>query len=160
MNSNSQDPLAAEITRELTSLPELQAPETLVPRVLAALQRRSLQPWYRRSWQTWPAGLQWACLLVLLGVFGGCCFAGWKLSHTEPATLAWQRITSWISAAGAIVNALDVLIGSVLLMFKKLGIGFVIAFLAALGFAYALCLGLGTFYVRIAAAASAPFQKE
>jgi hypothetical protein len=159
MNSDYDTRLEAEISRELKDLPPLRAPDSLVPRVLAALERRSVAPSYRRSWQMWPASLQWASLLVLLILFGGLCFAGWKLSQMEAVTVSMQRVGNWFSGFSAIGGTLSVLWSSAVLILKHLGAGFMIACLTALGLGYAVCLGLGTIYVRIALAASAPFER-
>ena len=46
--------LQQRIDRELKSLPGLRAPETLLPRVLAAVRHWADRPWYARAWFTWP----------------------------------------------------------------------------------------------------------
>jgi hypothetical protein len=52
------------LDRELKRLPSPRAPRTLLPAVMAAASR-SMQPWYRRPWVTWPAGLQTASVASL-----------------------------------------------------------------------------------------------
>ena len=58
-------PLAAALSR----LSTVRAPETLLPRVLAATRAMAARPWYARTWDTWPVTYQTAsvgiCLLVL-----------------------------------------------------------------------------------------------
>jgi hypothetical protein len=44
----------------------LSAPQTLLPRVLAAVEKWSRRPWYARAWVTWPIGLQAASAVTLL----------------------------------------------------------------------------------------------
>lgn len=158
MNSDYDRQLEAEISRELKNLPDLRAPDSLVRRVTTALEWHSDLPWYRRSWQTWPASLQWPSLLVLLMLFAGLCFANWKLSHAETVVLAMRRVGNWFSAFSTIGNTLNVLWGSAILVVKKLGMGFTIACLVALGLGYAVCLGLGTIYMRVALAASGQWK--
>jgi len=46
--------LQGRIDRELKSLPALRAPDTLLPRVLAAVRHWADRPWYARAWFTWP----------------------------------------------------------------------------------------------------------
>lgn len=154
MNPDYEQQLEAEISRELKNLPELKAPESLMTRVMATLEARSFNPRPERAWQTWPAVLRWASLVLLLAVFGGLCFAGWKLSQTAIVALVWDRVGSWFSAVGALGHTLDVLCGSAVLVLKHLGTGFIIACLVALGLGYAMCLGLGAVYARVALAAS------
>jgi hypothetical protein len=60
------------VARGLRRLPAPRAPQTLLPRVLAAVQAWSRRPWYAREWFTWP--LVWQVIsiaLLLLIVVGG-----------------------------------------------------------------------------------------
>ena len=61
------DELEQLVGRALQSLPEPRAPQTLMPRVLAAA-RHAASPWYARPWRTWPVQWQvaWAVVLVVL----------------------------------------------------------------------------------------------
>jgi hypothetical protein len=64
--------LEKRVDRALADLPPLTAPDTLLPRVLAAVQAWAERPWYQRAWLTWPVGLQVAsAVLLLLMVAGG-----------------------------------------------------------------------------------------
>jgi hypothetical protein len=150
MNPDYDKRLEAEISRELKALPELAAPVALVNRVMAALEQRATVPWYRRSWQTWPAALQTASLVVLLALFGGLCLAGWELSQTEAATLAVHRVGEWFSGLSVVGNTFNVLVNAAALVVRKLGTGFTIACLVLAGLGYALCIGLGTVYYQLA----------
>ena len=62
--------LEAIIDRELRHLPAPRAPDTLLPRVLAAVHAWTLRPWYERTWFTWPMAWQIAsaAALILLGI--------------------------------------------------------------------------------------------
>jgi hypothetical protein len=46
------------LNRALERLPSPRAPETLLPRVMRAVESRLRAPWYRREWRTWPLGYQ------------------------------------------------------------------------------------------------------
>jgi hypothetical protein len=50
------------------------------------------------------------------------------------------------------INTFGVLVNAALLAAKKLGTGFIVACLVAVGLGYALCVGLGTVYFRLALA--------
>jgi hypothetical protein len=64
--------LERHVDRVLADLPPLGAPDTLLPRVLAAVQAWADRPWYQRAWLTWPAGLQAASVtLLILLLLGG-----------------------------------------------------------------------------------------
>jgi hypothetical protein len=151
MNPDYDKRLETAISRELKALPELAAPGALASRVMAAIEQRARVPWYRRSWQTWPAVLQAASLVVLLALFGGLCFGGWQLSQTGTATLALHRAGEWFSGLGVIGNVFNALVNAVVVVVvKKLGTGVIVACLVAVGTGYAMCIGAGTVYFRLA----------
>ena len=152
MSSEYEKRLEGEIERELRRLPELIAPRSLILRVMAAIENRLRLPWYRQSWQVWPLALRAVSLVILLALFGGLCFATWKLSHTESFALAMQRPLSWLSGLGAIWHAVNVVLGGLTLAVKQLGTAVIIGCLAALALGYAMCVGLGTVYLRLALA--------
>jgi hypothetical protein len=150
MNSDYDKQLEAAISRELKALPELAAPGALANRVMAVIGQRARVPWYRRSWQTWPGALQAASLVVLLALFGGLCLGGWQLSQTETVSFALHRVGEWFSGLTVIGNTFHVLVNAVLLAVKKLGTGFIVTGLVIVCLGYAMCVGLGTVYFRLA----------
>jgi ABC-type amino acid transport system permease subunit len=150
MNSNNDQQLESAISRELKSLPELATPASLANRMLAAIELRRNVPWYRRSWATWPVALQVASLAAMLVLFGGLCFAGWELSHAQAVSQAAHHVGQWFSGLNTIGNLLNILAGSLALVVKKLGTAFIVACLVAAGLGYAIFLGLGTVYFRLA----------
>ena len=62
--------LERRLQHELRRLPSPMAPDTLLPRVLAAVDAWARKPWYSRAWFTWPLGWQIASIvaLAILGV--------------------------------------------------------------------------------------------
>ena len=62
--------LERSLQHELRRLPSPMAPDTLLPRVLAAVDAGARKPWYSRAWFTWPLGWQIASIvaLAILGV--------------------------------------------------------------------------------------------
>jgi hypothetical protein len=150
MNPDYDKQLEAAINRELKALPELAAPGALANRVMAALGQRARVPWYRRSWQMWPVVPQAAALVVLLALFGGLCFGGWQLSQAEATSFALHRVGEWFSGLSMIGNTFSVLASAAVLVAKKLGTGFIVTCLVAVGIGYAACIGLGTVYFRLA----------
>jgi hypothetical protein len=149
MTVEYQKRLEKEVDRKLKDLPELIAPPTLMLRILAAIERRLHLPWYQQSWQRWPIAIRAAALVLLLAMFGVVCFGTWKLSHLETVSTAMQRPLGWLAEFGAIWHALGAVANAVLLALKHAGTGFLIACFAALALGYALCVGLGTFYIRL-----------
>ena len=152
MSLDYEKRLEAEVHRELKSLPDLAAPPTLLQRVTAAIRQTPPLPWYRQPWQMWPVGLQALSLLLLMGLFGTLCFGAWKLSHAEAFAVAMQRPMDWLSALGTLGKALNAVLGSLVIAIKHLGTGTLIACVAALAMGYAMCIGLGTVYFRVALA--------
>jgi ABC-type amino acid transport system permease subunit len=150
MNLNDNEQLKLAISRELKSLPELTAPASLASRVMAALERRANLPWHHRSWATWQPALQMASLAAMLALFGGLCFAGWELSRTETIMSAMHRAGQLFSGLNSIGSLFNILAGTAVLVAKKLGSTFIIACLVAAGLGYAVFMGLGTFYFRLA----------
>jgi hypothetical protein len=150
MKPEYDEELEAVIDRELKGLPELPAPDTLASRVMLAIESRAKVAWYRQPWQMWPAALRMGSLVLLLALFGGLCFAGWRLAQSEAFIGATHQLGRWLSGVSALGNTLSVLLGAMVLAVKQLGTGFLIAALTAVAVGYALCLGLGTVCVRIA----------
>jgi hypothetical protein len=138
------------IDRELKGLLELPAPDTLASRVMLAIEGRAKVAWHRQPWHMWPDALRMGSLVLLLALFGGLCFAGWRLAQGEAFIGAMHKLGQWLLGVSALGNTLDVLLGAVVLAVKQLGTGFIVAALAAVAVGYAICLGLGTVCVRIA----------
>lgn len=149
MNGDYEKQLEAEIGRQLKSLPPLRAPVSLVSRVMSVIEQRAALPWYKQSWQRWPLPLQALSMLALLAVFAGICFASWKLSHTEAFALGLQKAGGVVASIGAIFRTIGVLVSSAGLVIKHMGTGFIVGCVVAGLLGYAMCLGLGTLYVRL-----------
>jgi hypothetical protein len=152
MSFDYEKRLEAEVDRDLKGLPELTAPDTLLLRVTAAIKQSPKVPWYQQSWQMWPVGLQAVSLLLLMGLFGTLCFGVWKLSHVEAISAAMQRPSDWLSTLGALGHAFKVVLTSLVLAIQHLGTAILIGCIAALALGYAMCVGLGTVFLRVALA--------
>jgi hypothetical protein len=150
MNSEHERELELEIDRELKALPELPAPGTLVRRVMLELERRRSLRWYTQPWQNWPLTLRVAALVLLSTMFGGLCFASWQLTRAAGVSAAMQEVGGLFSGLTTVWNLINVLLGAVVLVVKHLGTGFMIGCALVAGLGYALCVGLGTAYVRLA----------
>lgn len=57
-----------DLSRALGRLPQLRAPETLLPRVMVAVRAWAMRPWYQRAWFTWPVGWQIATVATLVAM--------------------------------------------------------------------------------------------
>jgi len=59
------------VSGPLRELPAPRAPQTLLPRVMAAVQAWAARPWYERAWFTWPVQGQIAAVVILVLIAGG-----------------------------------------------------------------------------------------
>ncbi len=150
MNSEYEKRLEAEIDAVLEGLPDRPAPRTLLPRVMAAIEARAALPWYRQSWQTWPASIRVVCLVVLISVFGGICLAGWKLPQADAYASTVREVGRWLSTLGAVWDLFSTLLNAVVLMVKQLPGPLITGCVVALALAYALCIALGAAWMRLA----------
>jgi hypothetical protein len=117
------------LDRALKALGGPRAPETLLPRVLAAAAARERRPWYLRAWNTWPRGLRAAslaasCLLVaaallwLPAVAGPVSLSGWldrartgargvfdvAIAVRVIATVVWQTLLGPVVAYALVLG--------------------------------------------------------
>jgi len=140
--------LETEVDRELKKLPELRAPETLLLRVLRAIEARANLPWFKRAWQTWPTGLQAISFVVLACAFGGLCFAALQLSNAG-SSLAAQKLSVPFAVLGALWGAVQAVLSAGSVAIKGLGSGFMTGCIVAALLGYALCVGLGAALFRL-----------
>jgi anti-sigma factor RsiW len=82
MNQPPQSHERAEqwATHALRQLPNRRAPETLAPRILAAV-RLQKRPWFQSPWLQWPRGLQLLSLLAYAGLIA--LIAGYVLPQAQ-----------------------------------------------------------------------------
>jgi hypothetical protein len=66
--------LEAIVDRECRRLPLPRAPESLLPRVMAAVQAWTLRPWYARAWFTWPVWLQAGAIAAFVALAAAGAF--------------------------------------------------------------------------------------
>ena len=150
MNENKNSQLEAAVDRELKALPNLRAPQTLLPRVMAVIEQRAGLPWYRRAWQTWPLPLQAVSMLVLLVAFAGLCLGSWQLVHAPAVASATSEASGWFRMLSTTLSTLGVLANALALAVRSLGPLVLLGIMMALLLGYAACVGFGTLYVRLA----------
>jgi hypothetical protein len=144
---NPEPSLESLVDRELKSLPPLAAPDSLLPRVLAALAARAALPWYRRAWQTWPRGGQIVSLAALAAACAAFGLAGGQLSNSDllrPTAGAFGLVV-------VVANLVATLAEALLLTLKHLNPTWLAAALLVLATGWFSCVGLGTALFRLAA---------
>jgi hypothetical protein len=107
--------------RELEALPELEAPSTLIPGVLARLEEPATTAWYRESWWQWPLAVRAASIvavLALLGVLGWLSgvFGGWGLG--QQVFQAYAGLKEVLTVA---VETSETVLGSGAVFWRKYG---------------------------------------
>ena len=150
MNENKNSRLEAAVDCELKALPILRAPKTLLPRVMAVIEQRAGVPWYRRAWQTWPLPLQAVSMLVLMVSFAGLCLGSWQLVHASAVASATSEASGCFRMLSTILSTLGVLVNAIVLAVRSLGPLVLFGILVAVLLGYAVCVGFGTLYVRLA----------
>ena len=150
MEKNPQQILEELIHRELSKLPERQAPGTLAPRVLAEIQARARKHWWQRPWTRWPASLQLASIPVLFGSAAGAVFGVSTLWNALLARSAFGTVAETFGSVSAIWDVLMVLANAFLMLGRSVGQEWLLlAFLVPLTM-YLACIGLGTLCYRTA----------
>jgi hypothetical protein len=139
--------LAAYLDQELKRLPDLPAPPTLLPRVLAAV-RLQAKPVWQRPWVTWPVALRVgflataAALLLAVGFLGQALLSGVSVQPlVSRLSESLAFLDPALKLAGALVNAFTALVrsgGQVLWW----GMGSILLTL------YLACVALGTLCYR------------
>jgi hypothetical protein len=149
MNPSYEKQLEAEIDRRLRTLPLHRAPESLAPRIMAAIQFRRRVPWYRQPWPMWPMGMRISSLGGLAALFASLCFVFWQASETLSLIGGFRTLGSWLARENLLPTGL-LATGEVLLR----AVGHIVPLdagilLASLLVAYVLCVGLGTLCWRL-----------
>ena len=140
--------LEALVDEELRQLPPVAAPTTLAPRILAAIQARAAQPWWRRSWWNWPPTAQAAFLLLALAIVSLLAGGSWWLG--EDLNAYSQQAAQKLSLLSAFWQSLQALATAVVLLWQKTAQALLVYALVASLVLYLVCLGLGTVFVRFA----------
>ena len=152
MKPDPDQDLALQVDRALKALPELPAPAALSQRVMAAIHARTALPWHRQAWSTWPAWAQTVAFLLLAGLFAGICLAAYKLPEVAAVAALQHQVSAWfavLNAGWAAVGALGTAVSHAV---SHCGTALLTGCIVALVFAYLMCMGLGTVYVRLALA--------
>jgi hypothetical protein len=152
MEKNPQENLEALIHRELSKLPPREAPEMLVPRVLARIQAQHCRSWWQRPWSQWPLGLQVAAVPLMLAMVMGVL---WSISALWNSLVAKVDVEGITSDLGPLEPLWDVLcaLGNAAMVVLRSGSQewLLLALFVPLSM-YLACVGLGTLAYRTMAA--------
>lgn len=149
MSDRAEERIEKWLDGELKKLPELSAPESLLVRVMGTIQERSHRPWWRRSWQGWPPGLQVVAFLLLLVTAGGVSYLGAVAIDEIRVFGAETVLGSWFEPLEVGLDLMGTVWRAALLVFQAGGHQLlVVTVLFVLGI-YVACLGLGTVCTRV-----------
>lgn len=150
MDNNREEQLEEMIQQEIRNLPEVQAPATLVHRVMLAVHKQAKQQWWKYAWVKWPLGMQVISLAVLLASAGLVSYflgAAWDGVSVTSVSSKLVESFAWLKPIWEIVAAM---IGVVTVMLRVTGQQFLLIGAAVVALAYVTCVGLGTVCVRMA----------
>jgi hypothetical protein len=97
------------VGRELHRLAGPKAPDTLLPRVMAAVEAWARRPWYEREWFTWPLGWQFASAIALLLMGTSMCIVLPRVQGVVVVATSTivARVTSQLPDLGPTLDAAE-----------------------------------------------------
>jgi len=150
MNPDYEKKLESAVDRALKAMPPLESPGSLLPRVMATLQKSHALPWYHQPWTMWSQPMRLASLGLLIAAVSALFYLGFEFSRLEGVAALGREVGSWFSGVSALISAVGVLLNAVILVAKHLGTGFIFGCVLALALGYGLCMGLGSLWFRVA----------
>lgn len=97
------DQLERLISGAVRGLPPRRAPRTLESQVLAEIERRLAQPWWRMSYGHWPAPVRLLFLIACAALIALVVRAsGWVISDVESRALTDLSLSSMAPAATSV----------------------------------------------------------
>lgn len=145
MNLSDEDRLERLTRAALRDLPLRRAPASLEGRVLAALARRALLPWWRLGFAHWPAAARAGFIVVSLGLIGA---AAWALSGVDAPGFSYIQVTSWGGRRDLFV-ILAALATTASTVIQNINPGWFYGLLALVAAANAVLFGLGVTAYRV-----------
>ena len=150
MNDVNERKLEDRIHQELRSLPNLKAPRTLGPRVLAAIAARRAAPWFRRTWAEWPFGVRalfFAFGLIALGVVVSTGLAAPQIAGFFANAGEW--FTTQFTSLQPVVEFLDQAANEAGVTLEAIAPKLLLLTLVIGALAYGTCVALGTLGYRL-----------
>lgn len=136
--------------RELRTLPELRAPETLVHRVMLAVHARERRPWWQRPWLTWPAPARVVSAAFSVAALASAVYSGSVAWHAAGLGNPLDWIMSWLMSLAPAWNLLTNLVDALVLVLQQGGRLYLWIGLAVATTMYLLCVATGSACYRLA----------
>ena len=149
MNREPDHELEKLIHRRLRALPELVAPQELLPGVLRRIAAPRARAWWQSPWLEWPRGMRVLSAVLFAAVFGAAWYfapdivaganrLGIKLADT------FQFLKPLVTVIEALLGVFRILAASIKSQYLILGAG-------VIGVLYLSAVSLGTVFYRLAA---------
>ena len=139
-----------QLHRELSELPELQAPSTLIPGVLSRIGRPAAVAWYHSSWWQWPLAMRWASAALVVAVLGTLGWLGGALDQLQFGQHLVEAYTEMKGAMAFGVQTCTKLLGSSAVFWSEYGQMILLAAAALLFATYLTCIAAGTALYQLA----------
>ena len=148
MNVEPDENLERWADERLHALPELRAPQTLIPNVMQKIAAQKTKVWWRRAWPEWPRNMQVLSFALLTSALAAAFYFGGSVKVSTDGLTSQVGERLWfVRPIGAFLNALagafHFLVGSIKTEYIVIGV----AFVAAL---YLMAVALGSLFVRLA----------
>lgn len=150
MRPNPESDLEQAIDRELRGLPELRAPEDLLPRVLELALERGRRPWWQKSFVHWPWMARCLFLAVTTALSGLAVYFTWGVSIGLPFESLSGEIAVLTERFAAVRSIAGSLGGALVAVGKSAGPWLPWTVAGMMGMSYLTTLALGTYCYRLA----------
>jgi hypothetical protein len=134
-----------QLHEKLRQLPDIEAPQSLIPDVMAAIRARqeAIVAWYRRPATTWPASLQFALGLTAMAVFVLAVFGIQQLAQGTPAAEVTGPFAAFSAKVGSIWSIIQTLVDALVVVLRNALSPLLLGVVAAACFSYLALLGIG-----------------
>ena len=135
------------IHRKLRELPDVEAPPTLAPRVLAALHARA-QAWWRRAWWDWPLAAKAGFVTLALAAAG--LIGGGGLVLNQNVTNFSQQLADKLPQVPPLETTFSAWISQTWTYAGTVSQPVWLGLLIGLAAMYLFCIGVGSAFFRVA----------
>jgi len=150
MQSRFESERDEALHRELRRLPDRTAPDTLVPRVLAALEARARLRWWQQPFWHWTVPVQTALIGLLVAnaaIFMWVGWAGARIALGDPTPALLLKV--WATAS-VLWETVSTLLDALFLVLRVGLQPWMIGALVVSFMMYLACVGMGTVCLRMA----------
>jgi hypothetical protein len=138
------------LDEELRQLPERPAPDSLIPRVMKAVEAKAAKPWWQKAWWLWPPRVQVLSILLVTSVLGAAIHFIPDLPTLATSSPAARRFADLLEYLKPVAEVLAAILNAFVLLLKQVGKWTLVALVGLAVAMYLSCIGLGTVIYRAA----------